>query len=177
MELLGLFVLGQVVSALSELGQSGKTLRSASSGNNTSHIPYRDSKLTRLLQDSLGGNSRTVMIACISPADSNVEESTNTLRYAERTRNIKNSAVRNVVSTGLSASEAAALRRENQQLKLELAQMETKMHMSQGGGSYLGHGGSGIISSLENSQDIALVAKLQAQCTSFLAEIAILKEK
>ncbi|KAK1733323.1 kinesin family protein [Skeletonema marinoi] len=173
----GLFVLGQVVSALSELGQSGKTSRSASSGNNTSHIPYRDSKLTRLLQDSLGGNSRTVMIACISPADSNVEESTNTLRYAERTRNIKNSAVRNVVSTGLSASEAAALRRENQQLKLELAQMETKMHMSQGGGSYLGHGGSGIISSLENSQDIALVAKLQAQCTSFLAEIAILKEK
>ena len=163
------------MSALSELGQSGKTSRSAS---NNSHIPYRDSKLTRLLQDSLGGNSRTVMIACISPADSNVEESTNTLRYAERTRNIKNSAVRNVVSTGLSASEAAALRRENQQLKLELAQMETKMHMSQSGGSYnMGHGGSGIIPSLDNAQEIGLVAKLQAQCSSFLAEIAILKEK
>ena len=169
-------MLGQVVSALSELGQSGKTSRTA---GNTSHIPYRDSKLTRLLQDSLGGNSRTVMIACISPADSNVEESINTLRYAERTRNIKNSAVRNVVSTGLSASEAAALRRENQQLKLELAQMETKMHMSQSSGSYAikHHGESGMISSLANSQEIGLVAKLQAQCTSFLAEIAILKEK
>lgn len=163
--------MGQVVSALSELGQSGKTSRSA---GNTSHIPYRDSKLTRLLQDSLGGNSRTVMIACISPANSNVEESTNTLRYAERTRNIKNSAIRNVVSTGLSASEAAALRRENQQLKLELAQMETKMHMTQSSGSFTHPSG---MPSLENSQDIALVAKLQAQCTSFLAEIAILKEK
>ena len=174
----GLFVLGQVVSALSELGQSGKSSRSASG---TSHIPYRDSKLTRLLQDSLGGNSRTVMIACCSPADSNIEESTNTLRYAERTRNIKNSAVRNVVSTGLSASEAAALRRENQQLKLELAQMETKLQMSQSSGSFLqqlgGSVGGGIIPSLENSQDIALVSKLQAQCTSFLAEISILKEK
>lgn len=168
-------MLGQVVSALSELGQSGKTSRSA---GNSAHIPYRDSKLTRLLQDSLGGNSRTVMIACISPADSNVEESINTLRYAERTRNIKNSAVRNVVSTGLSASEAAALRRENQQLKLELAQMETKMHMAHSSGSFMQRGvaASGI-ASLENAQDIALVAKLQAQCTSFLAEIAILKEK
>jgi hypothetical protein len=177
---LGLFVLGQVVSALSELGQSGKTSRSAGN-NNTSHIPYRDSKLTRLLQDSLGGNSRTVMIACISPADSNVEESINTLRYAERTRNIKNSAVRNVVSTGLSASEAAALRKENQQLKLELAQMETRMYMTQSsssssGSAFMQRGVAGI-PSLENAQDIALVAKVQAQCTSFLAEIAILKEK
>ncbi|KAL7456930.1 hypothetical protein ACHAWC_008415 [Mediolabrus comicus] len=165
----GLFVLGQVVSALSELGQSGKT-----SGQH-SHIPYRDSKLTRLLQDSLGGNSRTVMIACISPAQSNVEESINTLRYAERTRNIKNSAVRNTVSTGLSASEAAALRRENQQLKLELAQMETKMQMAKSGVMMQQH--SVASGTLANAQDIDLIAKLQAQCTSFLAEIEILKEK
>ena len=162
-------MLGQVVSALSELGQSGKT-----SGHH-SHIPYRDSKLTRLLQDSLGGNSRTVMIACISPAQSNVEESINTLRYAERTRNIKNSAVRNTVSTGLSASEAAALRRENQQLKLELAQMETKMQMAKSGVMMQQH--SAASGTLTNTQDIDLVAKLQAQCTSFLAEIEILKEK
>ena len=162
-------MLGQVVSALSELGQSGKT-----SGHH-SHIPYRDSKLTRLLQDSLGGNSRTVMIACISPAQSNVEESINTLRYAERTRNIKNSAVRNTVSTGLSASEAAALRRENQQLKLELAQMETKMQMAKSGVMMQQH--SVASGTLANAQDIDLIAKLQAQCTSFLAEIEILKEK
>ena len=54
------------------------------------HIPYRDSKLTRLLQDSLGGNTKTVMIACCSPADYNFEETVTTLRYASRAKNIKN---------------------------------------------------------------------------------------
>lgn len=58
-------------------------------------VPYRDSKLTRMLQDSLGGNSRTVMIACVSPADVNLEESLNTLRYAARARNIRNKPVVN----------------------------------------------------------------------------------
>jgi DNA polymerase III epsilon subunit-like protein len=54
------------------------------------HVPYRDSKLTRILQDSLGGNSRTSMIACVSPAEFNFEETLNTLKYASRARNIKN---------------------------------------------------------------------------------------
>lgn len=45
------------------------------------HIPYRDSKLTRLLQDSLGGNTKTLMVACLSPADNNYEETLSTLRY------------------------------------------------------------------------------------------------
>ena len=56
----------------------------------SSHIPYRDSKLTRLLQDSLGGNTKTVMIAAISPSDFNYEESLSTLRYAARAKSIKN---------------------------------------------------------------------------------------
>ncbi len=67
------------------------------------------------------------MVACVSPADSNIDESVNTLRYAERTRSIKNTAVRNVVAAALSPSEAAALRRENQMLKLKLFQAEAKM--------------------------------------------------
>ena len=58
-------------------------------------MPYRDSKLTRILQDSLGGNSRTSMIACISPAESSYEETLNTLKYASRARNIKNKPVIN----------------------------------------------------------------------------------
>ena len=53
-------------------------------------MPYRDSKLTRLLQDSLGGNSRTLMIACVSPTDRDFMETLNTLKYANRARNIKN---------------------------------------------------------------------------------------
>uniref|UniRef100_A0A914DVQ0 Kinesin-like protein n=1 Tax=Acrobeloides nanus TaxID=290746 RepID=A0A914DVQ0_9BILA len=73
---LSLSALGNVISALVD----GKA----------KHIPYRDSKLTRLLQDSLGGNTKTVMIACISPSDNNHDESLSTLRYANRAKNIKN---------------------------------------------------------------------------------------
>lgn len=79
----GLLVLGNVISALGDEARKG------------SHVPYRDSKLTRLLQDSIGGNSRTLMIACISPADTNFAESYNTLVYANRARNIKNKPVVN----------------------------------------------------------------------------------
>ncbi|XP_073963886.1 kinesin-like protein 64D isoform X2 [Choristoneura fumiferana] len=71
-----LSVLGNVISALVD----GKS----------THIPYRNSKLTRLLQDSLGGNSKTVMIATIGPADTNYVETISTLRYANRAKNIEN---------------------------------------------------------------------------------------
>ena len=74
---LSLSALGNVIAALVD-GKSGK------------HIPYRDSKLTRLLQTSLGGNTKTVMIAAIGPADYNYEETLSTLRYANRAKNIKN---------------------------------------------------------------------------------------
>lgn len=73
---LSLSALGNVISALVD----GKS----------THIPYRDSKLTRLLQDSLGGNARTVMVANIGPASYNVEETLTTLRYSNRAKNIKN---------------------------------------------------------------------------------------
>jgi hypothetical protein len=56
----------------------------------SSYVPYRDSKLTRLLQDSLGGNTKTVMIANIGPADYNMDESLSTLRYASRAKHIQN---------------------------------------------------------------------------------------
>ena len=51
---------------------------------------FRDSKLTRLLKDSLGGNTKTMMVACLSPADNNYDETISTLRYANRAKNIKN---------------------------------------------------------------------------------------
>ena len=56
----------------------------------THHIPYRDSKLTRLLQDSLGGNTKTIMIAAVSPANYNYDETLSTLRYASRAKFIQN---------------------------------------------------------------------------------------
>lgn len=73
---MSLSALGNVISALVD----GKS----------KHIPYRSSKLTRLLQDSLGGNTKTVMIAALSPADYNFDETLSTLRYASRAKNIQN---------------------------------------------------------------------------------------
>eukprot|EP00106_Octopus_bimaculoides_P022066 XP_014789508.1 PREDICTED: kinesin-like protein KIF17 [Octopus bimaculoides] len=73
---LSLSALGNVISALVN--------------SKVKHIPYRDSRLTRLLQDSLGGNTKTLMVACLSPADNNYDETLSTLRYANRAKNIKN---------------------------------------------------------------------------------------
>ncbi|XP_037308803.2 kinesin-like protein kif7 [Pungitius pungitius] len=79
----GLLALGNVIGALGDPKRKG------------SHIPYRDSKITRILKDSLGGNSKTLMIACISPSSSDFDESLNTLNYAMRARNIQNRATVN----------------------------------------------------------------------------------
>ncbi|MEQ2288741.1 Kinesin-like protein kif7, partial [Ameca splendens] len=79
----GLLALGNVIGALGDQKRKG------------SHIPYRDSKITRILKDSLGGNSKTLMIACISPSSSDFDESLNTLNYATRARNIQNRAMVN----------------------------------------------------------------------------------
>lgn len=101
----GLLALGNVISAL---GDSG--------GDSKGYISYRDSKLTRLLQDSLGGNSVTLMIACVSPADYNLEETISTLRYADRARKIKNKPI---VNQDPKAAEIARLQQIIQQYKLE----------------------------------------------------------
>ena len=99
--------LGNVISALGDAAR--KAL----------HVPYRDSKLTRLLQDSLGGNSRTLMIACVSPSDKDFMETLNTLRYANRARNIKNKVT---VNQDKTSQKIAQLMEEIEQLKYELAQ-------------------------------------------------------
>lgn len=101
----GLLALGNVISALGD--RSRKAL----------HVPYRDSKLTRLLQDSLGGNSRTVMIACVSPSDRDFMETLNTLKYANRARNIQNKVV---INQDKSSRTIQLLRQEIQQLQLDI---------------------------------------------------------
>ena len=68
-------------------------------------VPYRDSKLTRLLKDSLGGNCRTVMIANISPAGGGFEETINTLKYANRAKNIKTKSKVNKNTVSVHVSE------------------------------------------------------------------------
>ena len=83
-----LLVLGNCINALCKNNIKG----------NKPHIPYRDSKLTRLLKDSLGGNSRTVMIANVSPFIYNFDDTYNTLKYAERAKHIKTQVSRNILN-------------------------------------------------------------------------------
>eukprot|EP01135_Chromosphaera_perkinsii_P003636 Nk52_evm15s250 gene=Nk52_evmTU15s250 len=101
----GLLALGNVISALGDVNSKA------------THIPYRDSKLTRLLQDSLGGNSRTLMIACVSPADRDFMETHNTLKYANRARNIRNLAV---VNQDTQSIEIASLRSKIAELQMQI---------------------------------------------------------
>ncbi|XP_067860907.1 kinesin-like protein KIF21A isoform X2 [Heptranchias perlo] len=106
----GLLALGNVISAL---GDKSKRV---------THVPYRDSKLTRLLQDSLGGNSQTVMVGCVSPSDRDFMETLNTLKYANRARNIKNKVM---VNQDRASQQINVLRGEIARLQMELTEYKT----------------------------------------------------
>ncbi|KAF1997497.1 kinesin-domain-containing protein [Amniculicola lignicola CBS 123094] len=112
----------EINRSLSTLGRVIAALADMSSGKKKTQVPYRDSVLTWLLKDSLGGNSLTAMIAAISPADINFEETLSTLRYADSAKRIKNHAV-------VNEDPNARMIRE---LKEELAQLRSKLS---GGGS------------------------------------------
>lgn len=102
-----LTTLGLVISALADSSASGKR----------KFIPYRDSTLTYLLKDNLGGNSRTVMVANISPSTFNFEESLSTLRYADRAKRIVNHAV---VNEDPNARVIRELQEELERLRAEV---------------------------------------------------------
>eukprot|EP00981_Chlorochromonas_danica_P015711 scaffold14367_cov250-Ochromonas_danica.AAC.7 len=135
----GLLALGNVISALGDETKRGKV-----------YVPYRDSKLTRILQDSLGGNSKTLMICCVSPAAINYNESLNALRYANRARNIKNKPVVNrdpallIIDELRStlramAQELLAVRQQNANVKQIDGRLTTELLLEFANGSH-GHG-------------------------------------
>nr|XP_013794952.1 PREDICTED: kinesin-like protein KIF18B [Apteryx mantelli mantelli] len=93
------------------------------------HIPYRDSKLTRLLKDSIGGNCRTIMIAAVSPSMLAYEDTYNTLKYANRAKEIKLSLKSNVLSLDCHISKYAVI---CEQLKAEVADLRAKLRAYEG---------------------------------------------
>lgn len=105
-----LMILGNCIAALTQ--------------KNVTHIPYRDSKLTMLLRDSLGGNARTMMIAAIGPADYNFMESMSTLRYAERAKKIENKP-----KVNMDPKDALLLKYQE-----ELAELQAQLNAGGGGG-------------------------------------------
>ena len=114
-----LLTLGNCINALCDANMKG---------NKKIHIPYRDSKLTRLLKDSLGGNARTVMIANVSPAINTFEDTYNTLKYANRAKNIKTFVTRNVLTAQYHISNYINiinnLKEEISQLKKQIINKE-----------------------------------------------------
>ncbi|KAM4623272.1 kinesin-like protein KIF19 [Polymixia lowei] len=103
----------------------GNCINALSDKNGTKYVNYRDSKLTRLLKDSLGGNSRTVMIAHISPASLAFEESRNTLTYADRAKSIRTRVKKNLINVSYHIAQYTSiisdLRSEIQRLKKKIA--------------------------------------------------------
>ncbi|CAN0169468.1 unnamed protein product, partial [Phaeothamnion confervicola] len=127
----GLLTLGNVISALGDDSKRGKV-----------HVPYRDSKLTRMLQDSLGGNSQTLMICCVSPAEPNMHETLSALRYANRARNIQNTPVLN------RDHNSAIINDLRQRVALLAAELIRIRGGGNGGGSGGGDGSGGDDGSL-----------------------------
>lgn len=132
----GLLALGNVISALSDPTKK------------STHVPYRDSKLTRLLQDSLGGNSTTLMIACVSPSEINLTETINTIKYAYRARNIRNKAERNEQEEWMTTDNLDTLRNMIQKLKAEVKLLKGIHHRGTPSplSSTSGGGGGGLSS-------------------------------
>ena len=112
---LSLTALGNVINALTEStkGKDQTEMKSRKTKGKAvpkkPHIPYRDSKLTRILQDSLGGNSVTCMLTAMSPAESNKEETVSALRFAERAKKIENKVKKNVNAKELALANAHKL--------------------------------------------------------------------
>jgi hypothetical protein len=187
----GLLALGNVINALagqeeeaaaaagaagagaaSSTGSEGSAGASSSAAGGT-HIPYRDSKLTRLLKSSLGGCAHTLMIACCSPADSNIEESLSTLRYASRARAITNRVAVNVDPV---SQQLAALRRQVQELQAALVEARggseaaagatgaapsASQHNGPGAAQIAGGAGAPAVSALQGAAAAELTARVE----------------
>eukprot|EP01139_Manchomonas_bermudensis_P025932 Amastigsp_a847374_24.p1 type:complete len:1065 gc:universal Amastigsp_a847374_24:38-3232(+) len=164
-----LTALGNVIEALAELSTNkGKAPASAGKGAAAARIvPYRDSKLTRILQESLGGNAKTIMVAAISPAADNFKETLSTLRYANRASKIENVAI---VNEEPNEKVIRELKEEVQRLRDMLAA---------GGGS----AGGAVLSEEEmkkHEEMAAELAALRAQLdkqTEYIADMTLSKEE
>ncbi|CAB4040001.1 kinesin KIF27, partial [Paramuricea clavata] len=152
----GLLALGNVISALSD------------SKKKAGHIPYRDSKITRILKDSLGGNARTVMLTCLSPAAADLAENLNSLKYATRARHIKNKPI---VNRDPQAAKLAEMQDEIQALREELQRTRAKTLDSV---SDVGDGvrNKETMEELERTQhDLDIVRSLLDEATTLLNDV------
>jgi len=158
-----LSALGNVIEKLAERSSNPKKAKDIV-------IPYRDSKLTRLLQNALGGSSKTIMICALSPASSNYEETLSTLRYADRAKKIKNVVV---VNENPQEKLVREMKEENAKLK---AMLESAGVIAPGeGGAFAFPEGGGIMPAevqAQKEQIAKLQEELAQQQKSFAEKVA-----
>lgn len=147
----GLLALGNVISALGDPKKKA------------THIPYRESKITRLLKDSLGGNAKTLMICCISPSSANLDESHNALKYANRARNIKNTPV---VNRDVQSIRFEEMQTEIKALREELVRQRTSM-LSNGCGDSVYNPEKAMQDALQMKKLEDHVIRLQTECSHY----------
>jgi len=137
-----LLALGNCINILSDPTKKG------------AFVPYRDSKLTRLLKDSLGGNTKTIMIACISPSSSCYEETVNTLKYASRAKNIKRELHQNVKEVELHVSEYKEI---IETLKNEIESLKHQLHEQGGHNRAMEHNMKKVLEGLDGNNEEAII--------------------
>ncbi|XP_044184034.1 kinesin-like protein KIF18A isoform X2 [Acropora millepora] len=150
-----LLALGNCINALSD------------KENKAGHIPYRDSKLTRLLKDSLGGNCRTVMIAAVSPSDLSYEDTYNTLKYADRAMNIKCKVIKNEVSVDMHVSRYAKIVEE---LRLEISDLKSRLFGSESAAPVVA-----VKSAESNKQNVEEIQKLKSSLQCVIKERMVVR--
>ncbi|XP_045174185.2 kinesin-like protein KIF27 isoform X3 [Mercenaria mercenaria] len=146
----GLLALGNVISALGDPKKK------------STHIPYRESKITRLLKDSLGGNAKTLMICCVSPSAANFDESLNALKYANRARNIRNLPI---VNRDIQSIRFEEMQTEIKALREELARQRTTVTRGNTGWENDPDLAAKYVSQIKHLED--QVARLQTECGNY----------
>ena len=133
------------------------------------HVPYRDSKLTRLLQDSLGGNCRTAMIACVSPCSAVAEDTVTTLHFASRAKTIRNHAVVNLTAQHAASSSLLA------QYEAQLASLREQLKSAES--ARVSEAASASASAEAEVASAALLAQYESQISRDQHQISVLREQ
>ncbi|XP_055957564.1 kinesin-like protein KIF18A [Patella vulgata] len=145
-----LLALGNVINALADNKSKG-------------HIPYRDSKLTRILKDSLGGNCRTVMIAAVSPSSMSYDDTYNTLKYADRAKNIRATLKKNILNVDFHVSRYGQIVED---LRKEIIELKSKIALYE----------EGKITSTKNNLNQEVVRLQDVLHNLFTTRLAVRKE-
>ncbi|GLD99392.1 hypothetical protein PINS_up008111 [Pythium insidiosum] len=171
---------GQTLKEAQHINKSlsalGSVMNALTSGQPNAHVPYRDSKLTRLLQDALGGNSETTLLVCASCSSYNAEETLSTLRFGSRAKNIKNKPKVNEERT---VAEYKQLLLEREQLIATLQQQLQRQHAqpSMQENVTASSADAAASAAAADADLVANVERLEDELASKCSEVATLEER